>query len=110
MQTSVGTEHPYTGTSVTPAELAAYVAIFTPAYPAPRPVYVAVMDLRDTAGDYQLEVEVSGDTIALVIPTSARVLVAARQVADALDALLSAAGYEVVRTRDAWERVLEPTP
>ena len=65
--------------------------------------YVAVMQ---NGAEYDLEVEVSADTIKGVFATNSSSLTLARELADQLDRCLTEKGIKVFRTRDNWENWL----
>lgn len=66
--------------------------------------YIAVMDID---GQYDLEVEVSEDTIGGVYRTEESNLETARSLADELEEHLDTLGINVAATRQIWESYLE---
>lgn len=73
-------------------------------YPELKRCYIAIMPVD---GQYDLEVEVSGDTIGGVYRTEETDLTKARQLADELDTALEKRGVATARSRELWQDFLD---
>ena len=75
-------------------------------YPKCKVCYIALMPID---GQYDLEVEISHDTIGGVYRTEEKVnsqgVREARKLADRLDVILTNMGIRVCKTREEWDKV-----
>ena len=80
-----------------------FAALLIRCYPRTKILYLAIMPSSDNSGSWDIEAELTHDTIGGVYNTDTSDVMSAQQLADDIEEALSYFGVAVVQSRDDWD-------